>query len=66
MQSCAYHLTGREYHSGGTMAFQITEIKERRRQRMYVHGFVDGVLVTVVLIMVGLTTAAVIYSKKKK
>lgn len=33
---------------------------------MYVHGFVDGVLVTVVLIMVGLTTAAVIYSKKKK
>lgn len=33
---------------------------------MYIHGFVDGVLATVVLGIVALIAAAVIYSRKKK
>lgn len=33
---------------------------------MYIHGFVDGVLVAVVLGMAVLTVAAVISSRKKK
>ncbi|GEM_PF-2679438 len=33
---------------------------------MYIHGFIDGALVTVVLGMVALITAAVVYSRKKK
>ena len=33
---------------------------------MYIHGFVDGVLVAVVLGMTALIAAAVIYSRKKK
>ena len=28
MQSCAYYLTGREYHHGSSIDFQVTEIKE--------------------------------------
>ncbi len=33
---------------------------------MYIHGFIDGILVTVVLGMAALITAAVVYSRKKK
>lgn len=33
---------------------------------MYIHGFIDGALVTVVLGMAALIAAAVIYSRKKK
>ena len=33
---------------------------------MYIHGFVDGILVAVVLGMVLLIATAVIYSRKKK
>ena len=28
MQSCAYYLTGREHHSGSSIDFQVTEIRE--------------------------------------
>lgn len=33
---------------------------------MYIHGFIDGVLATVVLGMAALIAIAVIYSRKKK
>ena len=33
---------------------------------MYIHGFIDGILVAVVLGMAALITAAVVYSRKKK
>lgn len=33
---------------------------------MYIHGFIDGALVTVVLGMAALITVAVVYSRKKK
>lgn len=33
---------------------------------MYIHGFIDGALVTVVLGMAALITAAFVYSRKKK
>lgn len=33
---------------------------------MYIHGFIDGALVAVVLGMAALITAAVVYSRKKK
>ena len=33
---------------------------------MYIHGFIDGALVTFVLGMAELITAAVVYSRKKK
>ena len=33
---------------------------------MYIHGFIDGILVTAVLGMAALITAAVVYSRKKK
>lgn len=33
---------------------------------MYIHGFIDGALVTVVLGMAALITVVVVYSRKKK
>ncbi len=33
---------------------------------MYIHGFIDGILVAVVLGMAALITVAVVYSRKKK
>lgn len=33
---------------------------------MYIHGFIDGALVAVVLGMIALVVVAVVYSKKNK